>query len=319
MAKAPRGSARRQAAQDRRLRPSGFDDLGLRRAISDRLLPLLVAAMAFLAALAFAGALATATLAEHWRQGAAAELTVQVPSPSEPAQGGKGTRLDAVLAILRADAGVSNATPMSASDLGDLLRPWLGAQGDSLALPLPAVVTVQLVAAGGKPPALNERLAAVAPDTAVESADVWATRLSALARRLQACAAVALMVVVAVAIAVVAVATRAGLSARREAIEIVHGLGATDSYIARSFARRAMRLAGLGGAGGAAAALPVLLWLAFLAAPFAEGGSVPTADQPLIALPLPLWIALPALPFAAAAIGFVTAEGTVRRWLRRLP
>jgi cell division transport system permease protein len=127
------------------------------------------------------------------------------------------------------------------------------------------------------------------------------------------------MVVVAVAIAVVAVATRAGLSARREAIEIVHGLGATDSYIARSFARRAMRLAGLGGAGGAAAALPVLLWLAFLAAPFAEGGSVPTADQPLIALPLPLWIALPALPFAAAAIGFVTAEGTVRRWLRRLP
>ena len=32
-----------------------------------------------------------------------------------------------------------------------------------------------------------------------------------------------------VAVTVVTVATRAGLAARREAIEIVHGLGATDS------------------------------------------------------------------------------------------
>ena len=34
------------------------------------------------------------------------------------------------------------------------------------------------------------------------------------------------------AAAVVAVATRTGLVARRAAIEIVHGLGATDTYIA---------------------------------------------------------------------------------------
>ena len=52
-----------------RLRPARFDDLGLRRAISDRLLPLLVAAMAFLAALALAGAVAAfAVLALGIRQ-----------------------------------------------------------------------------------------------------------------------------------------------------------------------------------------------------------------------------------------------------------
>jgi cell division transport system permease protein len=130
---------------------------------------------------------------------------------------------------------------------------------------------------------------------------------------------VALLLVVAVAIAVVAVATRAGLSARRDAIEIIHGLGATDSYIAGRFARRAMRLTATGGAVGAIAALPVLLWLAYLAAPFAQGGAPTTAPTPLLALPLSLWIALPVLPFAAALIGYLTAEGTVRRWLRRLP
>ena len=37
------------------------------------------------------------------------------------------------------------------------------------------------------------------------------------------------------------------------------------------------------------------------------------------ALPPALWLALPGLPLAACMIGFATAQGTVRRWLRQLP
>jgi cell division transport system permease protein len=37
------------------------------------------------------------------------------------------------------------------------------------------------------------------------------------------------------------------------------------------------------------------------------------------ALPPVLWLALPGLPLAAGAIGFATAQATVRSWLRRLP
>ena len=74
------------------LRPSRFDDLGLRRALSDRLLPALVGAMTFLAALTVAGVLAAAAIAEHWQTGAAAVLTVQVPRPGEPA--GDVSRVD---------------------------------------------------------------------------------------------------------------------------------------------------------------------------------------------------------------------------------
>lgn len=315
----PRSPPRRRGQSAARLRPVGFDDLGLKRALSDRLLPFLVAAMAFLAALALAGALATAMLAQHWQQGAEAELTVQVPTPNDPAASGHGARLAAVMTILQSEPGVLTAKPMSSDDLAALLKPWLGDAGSTLALPLPAVIAVELAPGSVLPDDLAAKLAAAAPDTALESADVWAARLSALARSLQACAAVMLLLVVGVAVAVVAVATRAGLAARRDSIEIVHGLGATDAYIAGRFARRAMRLAGAGGAGGAIAALPVLLWLAYLAAPFAQGSTPDVAQTPLIALPLPLWIVLPALPLAAAAIGYVTAEGTVRRWLRRLP
>ena len=84
-------------ARLRRLRPAGFDELGLRRALSDRMLPFLVAAMAFLAALALAGWVGAASLAQHWQQGASSALTVQVPQPTGTARRrAAGTRLDRV-------------------------------------------------------------------------------------------------------------------------------------------------------------------------------------------------------------------------------
>src|SRR4051812_50050503 len=72
----------------RLLRPAGFDELGLRRAISDRMLPFLVAAMAFLAGLALAGWAGAASLAHHLQHGAGSALTIQVSRPNDPAAPG---------------------------------------------------------------------------------------------------------------------------------------------------------------------------------------------------------------------------------------
>jgi cell division transport system permease protein len=322
----PRGS--------RLLRPAGFDELGLRRAISDRILPFLVAAMGFLAALALGGWIGAAALASSWQAGAASALTVQVPQPGDPAAQGGGTRLGRVLATLRASPDVTEARALDDTELARLLRPWLGAGADRLAIPLPAVIAVRLAPPDGAVDpnvaapdvaALARALDALAPGTITEQHEGWMRRLSVLARSLQACAGLTLLLVIAVAVTVVAVATRAGLSARREAIEIVHGLGATDAYIAGRFASRATLLAAVGGAVGALVALPVLLALANIAAPLA-GATPQTAMPPttmpavlLSALPVRLWLALPGLPLLAAAIGCATAQITVRRWLRRLP
>jgi cell division transport system permease protein len=302
------------------LRPVGFDELGLRRALSDRMLPFLVAAMSVLAAMALAGWVGAASLARHWQQGAGSALTVQVPQPKEAAAQGGGSRLDRIVALLTGTPGVVEARPLSDEELTELLRPWLGSGAERLALPLPAVVAVRLTDPGLELDKLARRLETAAPGTLVESHGVWIRRLAVLARSLQACAGLALLLVTAVAAAVIAVATRAGLAARREAIEIVHGLGATDGYIAARFAGRATLLAAAGGVAGAVVALPVLLTLASLAAPF--GGAAPEATSPagvLADLPGVLWLTLPGLPAAAATIGFLTAQGTVRRWLRQLP
>ena len=312
------------ARPDRRLRPAGFDELGLRRALADRMLPFLVAAMAFLAALAFAGFVGAAGLARHWQHDAGSALTVQVPMPNDPAAGASGqTRLSRVLGLLGGNPAIASAHALTGQELNALLRPWLGEDSAALGLKLPAVIAVRLAdpdavdrPAFGR---LGESLRQAAPGTMIEQQGVWVRRLSALARSLQACAGLALIVVAAVASAVVAVATRAGLSARRAAIEIVHGLGATDGFIAWRFAARATLLAAVGGAAGAIAALPVLIELAILAAPFAEGSLGGTAPGLLEAVPAALWLSLPGLPAVTAAIGFLTAQATVRRWLLRLP
>ncbi len=292
------------------LRPARFDDLGLRRALSDRLMPALVGAMTFLAALTLAGVIAASGLARHWREGAAAVLTVQVPQP------GEAGRLEHVVAILRGSPGITAVRTLSTAELSDLLRPWLGTATQASALPLPAVVEVRLAPGETAPDTtLQSRLDAAAPGTFMEGHGAWLDRLTALARSLQLCAAVALLLVTGVGAAVVAIATRAGLAARRDAIEIVHGLGATDGFIAGRFASRATLLAATGACLGAVVALPVLLGLAALASPFTA--SPGAADLPT--LPAGVWLSLILLPAGAAAIGWMTAQLTVRRWLQRLP
>jgi cell division transport system permease protein len=289
-----------------------IDHLGLRLAMADRLLPMLVGAMSFLAVLAIAGTIAAAALAAQWQGDTGAALTVQVPDPAAPAPAA-GARAAAVLAVLQAAPGVTAAKQLSRTDIDALLKPWLGADAAQLALPVPAIITATWNGAGSID-ALRAALDEAAPGTVAETGARWAARVAALTASLQASAAAILVIVALVAAAVISIATRAGLAQGRDVITIIHGLGALDSDIADRFAIRATLLAAIGAALGAAAAVPVLLWLATLAQPFA--GITPQPAAP--ALPFILWAALPAIPLAAAAIGWVTTQFTVRGWLRRL-
>ncbi len=309
-------------SRSRSLRPARADDLGLRRALSDRLLPLLVAAMIFLAALALAGTVAATGLARHWRMGAARLVTVQVPDPLAAASGG-ATRANDVARLLSHAPGVENVRMLAGADVAALLAPWLGADAGALALRLPAVFEVRVRAPQGTPgldAQLIADLNAAAPGTLVERNGAWLANLAGLAASLTACAALALLVVAFVAAAVVALATRAGLAARRDAIEIVHGLGAADRVIAGQFSARITGMTLRGSLLGLVLALPVLVGLAQLSAPFqGRATGLPSADALLASLPPELWVALGMLPLVACIIGWGTAQVTVRSWLGRLP
>lgn len=280
---------------ERASRPRGRDPLGLNRALADRLLPGLVAAMALLAALAMAGAVAAGALAARWEGGAAAAMLVQLPGATPP--GPAAERLARL-------PGVAEAIPLDRERLGELLRPWLG---DAAGLPLPGMIELRLHRLGSEAEALPAAIQAAIPGAQVEAHGVWVSRLSALARSLQALAWLVLALVAGVAGAMVVVATRAGITARRATITILHDMGATDGVIARRFAARIGWLAAAGGLLGAALAAPLLGLLGGLAAPLLGG-----------ALAMP-WAGLAALPPLAGGIAWTTALATVRLWLRQLP
>jgi len=282
------------------------DPIGLGAAMADRLLPTLAAAVTLLAALALGVAVAASALAERWRNAASEAITVQVPDPAKALPDGRA-RIDAALALLRDSADVAEATPMQDGRMAELLRPWLGPGGEQLALPLPAVIEVAPAVSDWDSSALAARLGEVVPGTTVETQGRLVTRLRTLARSVQALGIVAVLIATGIAACVVALATRATLAARRDAVEILHLLGAEDRQIASRFARRAaLRVA-------AGALLGTVIGASVLMALGAVAGPVLPMDPGRLAAGLPL------LPLATAAIGWITAQSAVRRWLRHLP
>ncbi|HYF06701.1 MAG TPA: cell division protein FtsX [Acetobacteraceae bacterium] len=277
------------------------DPLGLRRALADRLLVGLVAAMALLASLALAGREGAAALASRWQQGTQAAVTVQIPEPD-------ADRMARALSALRAQPEVASARVLEPERMQELLRPWLG---ETPGLALPGVIEVRLASLSADPVLIGDRVAAAVPGAVTEAHGVWVARIAALAEAVQGVALAAVLLVAAVAAAVIAVATRAGIAACEEAIRVLHGLGARDGEIARRIAARAAQLAGIGALGGALLAVPALVGIAALAAPI--GGAELRGIE---AVP---WLDLALVPVAAWAIGWLTAEASVRSWLRRLP
>ncbi|WP_431282330.1 cell division protein FtsX [Humitalea sp. 24SJ18S-53] len=280
-----------------RSRRHARDPLGLARALPFGLLPALVGAMALLAALAMAGAEAARHFAEGWRSAAADSATVLLPH---------GARAESAVQRLLAVPGVIAATPADPAELAALLRPWLGEGGGPA---LPPIVDLTLDAARAED--LAAAVAAAVPGAVLEPHGPWAGQVAALAQGVRLLALAVLALVAVVAGAVVAVGAGAGLTARRDAIVLLHEWGAADGEIAGRFARRLGFLAGGGAAVGVTLALPALMLLASLA-PGREvgwaalGGLVP-------------WLGLLAVPVAAWVLGWAVAQLVLRRWLRRLP
>jgi cell division transport system permease protein len=318
------------------------DGLSLAEAMPDRGLFALVAMVGFLAALTLAGAYGARALSARWAGGAAQLVIIQVPQPDQPAQNtaqGQAmgqNRADAVQGALASLPAGSTVHRLSSQELENLLQPWLGGGLNSgqpgvsaPAMPMPAVIRVELPDGSAPPTTLERDLSTLAPGVIVERNSLWSTRLNALANSLLACAALALLTVCGVATLITGLTTRAGLASRRDIITTLHGLGASDSYIAGRFARRTASLALGGGLVGTVLACLPLFALLQITAPFtadAQMAPLPATQDGLVdygaildTIPPDLVIGLVCLPIVAALICWLTTQLSVRLWLRRLP
>ena len=150
------------------------------------------------------------------------------------------------------------------------------------------------------------------PGVLVDDHGVW---LQALLRAVRSSEWIAIVVVLLnglAAAATVIFATRAGMGLHRDTIEVMHFVGAQDTYIARQFAVRAALLGLKGSFIGVLLAAPALFVLTLLI------GNLGFGLLPEIRLGLGVWIAIVALVPIAAAIALITARTTVLKSLARM-
>jgi cell division transport system permease protein len=289
-------------------------DLPLDRDALSRFLPWLIAFMVYLACLALAGMLTLGAVAERWDTGISGTLTVQIiPSESSAAAPKEVRRIEAALDILRTTPGIAGAEVIGEDRIMALLEPWLGSIGGSGDLPLPRLIDVELKAgAEVDTAALSKRLRQAVPGTTVDDHGVWLDKLVRLLRAVEILASLVLLLIGSATVGTVVFTTRTGLAIHQEAIEVLHLIGAQDSYVAKQFATRALILGLRGGIIGLVLAVPTLMGIGVLAARM-EAGLLPD-----FTLTPAHWAAMVCLPLVVALIAMLTARLTVMKTLAEM-
>jgi cell division transport system permease protein len=279
-------------------------------------LDVVIAVMAFLAALALGAALLANRATLSWREGLEGKLTVQI---LPPAQGDAATTLasetSAVLIILRNTGGIVHASAVSQADEIALVKPWLGADALVSDLPLPQLVDASIrPGASVDMAALAARVKQAAPDAVLDDHTHWIGRLKSLADTVIFSAYGILLLIAVATAAAVTFATRAGLEAHHEIVGLLHQMGAHSSFIARAFERHYAFSAFAAAAIGAGLAA-----LVFIAAGGLElAGLEPVPFLPPLSLAPRELLWLAAVPLASGLIGWATARLSVLAFLREI-
>ena len=198
-------------------------------------LDFVIAVMAFLAALALGASLIADRAAQGWQSGLAAKLTVQIlPPDTGDARAGLDAQIKAALDILNAAPGVAHAALISDTDTEALVEPWIGKNNLVAEIPLPRLIDVTIIPGEQvNIPVLTQKLKQAAPQALLDDHRSWIARLGALADTVRYSAYGILLLIAGATAAAVSFATRAGLSAHHEMVELLHQMGALPSFIAR--------------------------------------------------------------------------------------
>ncbi len=290
-------------------------DLPLKGDAASRFLPWLVALMVFLVTVAVAACFVLDKVAASWDHDVAGTMTVQVaPVGGEGGDALTEARVRAAVDVMRRQAGVLAASPLSKDQILALLEPWLGSSDVIKDLPLPRLIDVTLAPDFQMDmETVGKTLADQVPGATLDDHRIWLSRLINLSRTVEGLALATVALIGAVTAATIVYATRTGMAVHRETIEVLHLIGAHDDYIARQFADRAFGLGLIGGFLGLAMAIPVLSGIGWVARRM-EGGFLPHLSLPILG-----FVVIAILPGIAAVLAMATARITVHRTLARMP
>jgi len=189
--------------------------------------------MSFLACLALGAAILVGLASERWLSRATSAFTVQIIDTENLTS---DDQVNNVMRELEGFPGVIKAQKLGWNDMVELLEPWLGAGNVTKELPLPILVEITPDDnLRRNADALNIRLQAVAPGAHLDTHGRWRQTLERTSAILRIFAAFVLLMVGIATLTVLIFATRAGLLANNEILQVLHQIGAHDTFISRHF------------------------------------------------------------------------------------
>jgi len=224
-----------------------------RQSIAGRTLALLVAIMTFLSCVTFGAVYLVQNSTLAWSSEVGRELTIQL-QPVEDEQ--MLSNIRTAISLAEQTPGVSRAFELTVNDSEKLLSPWLGEQFDISAFHLPRLVIVQL----GDPAlfdleALSAKLVDAIPEATIDTHELWQQQLNAMAGTVVLSGTLALILILAATVLAIVFATGGAMATNREIVDVLHFIGASDTYIAGAFQERFLAIGMQGGLVGGACSI----------------------------------------------------------------
>jgi len=293
-------------------------DLPLTGSSSNTFLRLLICLMSVLGMLALAASFALSAMTDRWSQGLADKISVEIPASDS---GGEIINPDMVkrmtdeaAKILSEHPDVAEAEIMEESHVRELLAPWLGNDMVMDSIPIPGLISVTFTK-GTTPDlkALELHLREAAPRARIDTHESWLSDVLRFTGALQFAAILLGLIIGATTLVAVAGGVRSKLSENKEELELLHLMGASDSYIARQLQRHTLILSLQGGALGIIAGGVLLCVIGLVA------GNIGVNLVPDFRLDYGQKTMLLFLPVPIALLAMFTARFTVLRVLTKMP
>lgn len=199
------------------------------------------------------------------------------------------------------------------AQLQNLLQPWLGDGIDISELPTPRLIDVKLKKGAEIDFAkLAAKLAEVSPLASLDNHKLWLDKLVKFADGLKMLAMSILVLVIAITSGAIFYTTQTNLGLHKNIIEILHVMGAKDTYVAQQYAKRDAMLGFVGGCIGLFFAVPTIFMIAGLAEQI-EGGIISEARLNWFS-----WGLILSLPLVSSLAAMTTAYYTVKRTLEKM-
>ncbi len=286
--------------------------------VTGQSLTLVIAIMAFLAAVTAAGVYVIFNAANVWTNKISAEITVQVLQ--RPGDGGDDKTSD-ITRFLSDQNGIKRVTPFTREQSLKLVEPWIGKSEVLKTFAIPRLIAVE-IDRDNLPDisTLKKVLEAKYPGALLDDHGHWRNEIRRLTRLLELAGIGMLFLMATATAAVIIAAATSALASNREIVSVLNFVGAEEKFIARQFEAHFLKVGIKAGIVGVGLAAVVFLCLPYLT----EGVSSSVTSEAEIrrlvgAGTLDLWgyAVLLSVVIVVAAICKMTSRYGVRRILNQ--